>query len=261
MLIKKSFYCSLLIVTSCLSAGCASHYLDSAEYRYHQKVKQEILIYMDLETMFPDESLRALAKAAGKGQVKKIDQLVAQGVDVNARGHRNATALFWAMNSKRGFMHLLKLGADPNVVFDDGGTVLHWLTKRRQCDLLEMALHNGGDPNLKAGLFNSSLLFSTYGISTKRDEIRCLHELLGNGSDINTVDNSGNTVLIDVITFINYDIAEMFLELGVDPRIKDNVGKTAADYVNETQGRLTPEAEVRRLEFKRKLDKYLLKGK
>jgi hypothetical protein len=57
----------------------------SGQQRHNEQVKQTLVKFMPLETMLSDPQVRALAKAAGKGQLKKIDPLLAQGVDVNAR--------------------------------------------------------------------------------------------------------------------------------------------------------------------------------
>jgi len=113
---------------------------------------QKLAIFMPFDSMFENDSgLMALAKAAGKGQLKRIDRLVSEGQNVNARGTRNITALFWAMRRSniKGFEHLLQLGADPNVVFDDGSSVIHWAVLQQVSDqFLVLALKHGGNPNL-----------------------------------------------------------------------------------------------------------------
>ncbi|MBV1952262.1 MAG: hypothetical protein KUG64_08735, partial [Cycloclasticus sp.] len=121
-----------------------------------KKISKTHLIYMDLKVMFPDPKLRALAKAAGKGKISKINSLVSDGVNVNARGNRNATVLFWALKKANleGYTRLLEMGADPNVVFDDGGSVMHWAPRMEASSekdqFLIRALQHGGDPNLRA---------------------------------------------------------------------------------------------------------------
>jgi len=50
-----------------------------------------------------------------------------------------------------GFKALLKLGANPNVLFDDGGTVMHWAARMDSTEFLQAALEHGGDPNLRGG--------------------------------------------------------------------------------------------------------------
>ncbi len=127
-------FISLLLV--CLLMGCAStseeaklqRILQQAQEAADQQAKQELVAFMSLEIMFPDPQVRALAKAAGRGRIRKIDELFGRGVDVNARGTSGATPLFWAMKNAKGFRRLLELGADPNAVFEDGGVELGCVT-------------------------------------------------------------------------------------------------------------------------------------
>ncbi|MEM9101600.1 MAG: ankyrin repeat domain-containing protein [Pseudomonadota bacterium] len=192
---------------------------------------------MDLKTMFPDEQLRALAKAAGKGQLKKIDELVAQGVSVNARGRRNATALFWSMRNKEGFTHLLKLGADPNVVFGDGGSVMHWAARKKDCTLLETALKYGGNPNLRAGMFNASPTFETVVHASSSSLSECFYYLLRNGAEINLQDKYGFTVLLTSAAHAEYEMTLELLNLGADYTIQPNNNYSLMTQINKHDNR------------------------
>ena len=70
--------------------------MDSAEKKFNEEQSQKLVAFMSLETMFPDLRVRDLAKAAGDGKIKKIEQLVKEGVGGNARGAQGATPLFWS---------------------------------------------------------------------------------------------------------------------------------------------------------------------
>ncbi|WP_233081986.1 ankyrin repeat domain-containing protein, partial [Rheinheimera soli] len=102
--------------------------LDKSQRKHNENQRQTLLIMMDLDELYPDSHVRALAKAAGKGDILKVRQLVASGVNVNAQGRSKATPLYWAIrkNNLAGFEALLKFGATPNVRFDDSGTMMHW---------------------------------------------------------------------------------------------------------------------------------------
>ena len=65
--------------------------------------------------IFKDKKVRSLAIAAEEGSTNKIDQILAEGVDVNSVGDEGVTPLAWALlkMNKVGFEHLLKRGADP----------------------------------------------------------------------------------------------------------------------------------------------------
>jgi ankyrin repeat protein len=96
----KPFLQLTLVSCALISSGCHSgNPMESAEKRYQQNVKKKLLIAMDIDTMFSDDKLRQLAYAAGKGRISTIDKLLESGVDINAKGTRNATALFWSMRN------------------------------------------------------------------------------------------------------------------------------------------------------------------
>lgn len=218
MLNRLPIIAQLTLIT-CLalpSVGCQADQMVDAQQKYEQSLKQKLLIRMDLETMFRDEKLRDLAYAAGKGRVSSIDKLLKSGLDVNAKGTRNATALFWAMrkDNEKGFNHLLKAGANPNVKFGDGGTVMHWLARKQDCAMLKTALAHGGNPNLKASLFNAPVAFETLKPGKNKGVPECLKVLLANGADIELTDDKGYTMLLWVADLARFDIALYLLDKG-----------------------------------------------
>lgn len=99
--------------------------------------------------VFPDGHVAMLADAACKGKVSKIDQLVSEGVDVNARGEKNATVLFWALDCRnlKGVQALLKHGANPNARYDTGWTPVLFVGHHDDSRFLKALLDHGGDVN------------------------------------------------------------------------------------------------------------------
>lgn len=216
--------------------------MDESEKKANEKSSKELVGFMSLETMFPDPQVRALAKAAGKGKLKKIDALVKQEVDVNARGIRNATPLFWAMrsNSIKGFQKLLELGADPNVVFDDGGTVMHWAVRHEDEDFLKSALKYGGDPNLKAGLMGETPLFEAMGPDDKEKAML----ILDAGADINAKNNHNEPPIFKAATLGQFDLVLQMLNRGADYKIKNKNGKDLADIIAFSRRTMDPDNEL-----------------
>lgn len=225
----------ILLIASCFG-GCSASSLMADQFKsgvneYRKDLSTSVLIHMDIDTMFPDQNLRALARAAANGQIGEIDQLLAQGLDVNAKGTGNATVLFWALRNSDGFEYLLKRGADPNVVFDDGGSVMHWVARQADCTMLNTALLHGGDPNLRAGLFGGSPIFKTVTVG-KNDIIpNCLKLLVSIGADINLRDEQGKSVLLLSADLARFDIALYLLENGANPSLKDNKGRSIRDFL------------------------------
>lgn len=215
---------SFIGITGCSAGSGDNQKMESIQEKFNKRQSNEILAFMDLKTMFPNKDLRALAEAAGKGNISLVNNLVMQGVDVNARGHRNATALFWAMKSKKGFSELLELGADPNVVFDDGGTVLHWAAGMNDPTYIRLALEHGGDPNLAASVFQVSPIFETINFNTKDRIPDTLKVLIEYNADIEFKDETGDTVLLKAAAFDRFDICLYLLEKGADFKVKNDDG-------------------------------------
>ena len=212
--------------------------MDSAEKKFNERQSRELVAFMSLETMFPDPKARALAKAAGAGNIKKIEQLVNAGVSVNSKGTNDATPLFWAMSNFNGFKRLLELGADPNVVFGDGGSVMHWAVTAKDERILKAALEHGGNPNLKAGQSEGTPLFEALSMGTK-----VVDTLLDAGADINSKDKDEDTPVMIAAGSGRFEIVYQLLERGADYRIKNRNGRDLADRVASKRGLLKPESE------------------
>ena len=167
--------------------------MDEAEKRYDRKLRDWSISYMSLARMFPDEDMRALARAAGRGSVGRIDELVAAGADVNARGRSDGTALWWALRRRNleGFARLLEHGADPNLLVAgphyDTTTVMHKAAELENPAFLASALEHGGDPNVRAGGNNWTPLFVAH-------ELTALRMLLDNGADVEAKAGYGSTI-------------------------------------------------------------------
>lgn len=69
----------------------------------------------DAEELFPEPTLRTLADASCSGNKRQIESSIQSGVDPEARGKYNKTALLWALHcrSLRGVEALLENGAEP----------------------------------------------------------------------------------------------------------------------------------------------------
>lgn len=228
----------------------------TAERKYQQSVSQKVLIFMDIETLFVDQQLRQLAVAAGKGRISTVDKLIEQGVDVNSQGTGRATALFWSMRSEKGFNHLLAKGANPNVVFSDGGSVMHWLARRSECKMLKTALAHGGNPNLPASLFAGSPAFETITPGKNKGVPKCLELLLAEGADLEFTDDKDNTMLFMAADLARFDIALYLLDRGANPRVigaRNRNLRAVHDsfYDAFTKGSVT---EKNWLKFKQRLD-------
>ncbi len=100
---------------------------------------------------FTDKKVVALCNAAKKGDTKKIDKLLAEGVDINTVGKTGLNPLYWLLvmnkefKKKRiGFKYLLEKGADPMQVHEKSGlNVIHTTARYKNPDYLKMILKYG----------------------------------------------------------------------------------------------------------------------
>lgn len=213
-----------------------NHKLVSAEKSFNERQSRVLVMFMSLETMFPDLKLRALAKAAGEGNARLIEQLVEEGVDVNGRGTQGVTPLYWALRHYKGFRRLLDLGADPNVIYADGSSVMLGAVNLKDLRILECALVHGGNSNLTVGDSSGrTLIFDAIDAEMKTVDL-----LLKYGADINARDGLGYTPLLHAAALNDYEIVYRLLERGADFSLKDPHGYDVARHLSVKIGITRP---------------------
>ena len=172
--------------------------MEEGQKAHDRKLRDWSIDFMSLARMFPGEDLRALARAAGRGRVGRIDELVAAGVDVNARGRSDGTALWWALRRRSldGFTRLLEHGADPNQPMAgphyETTTVMHAAAQERNPAFLAAALKHGGDPNVREGGTDWTPLFRA-NMLTRMGETTALRMLLDSGAHVDAESRYGAT--------------------------------------------------------------------
>ncbi len=139
-----------------------------------------------------------LAVAAEKGDISKVEQLLASGADINTRGKHRQTALQTAILYSHFKLAALLIdsGADVNATDQDGGTPL------------ATAVMSGHFPTVK--------------------------RLINAGADVNGADKEGATPLMWAANRDSVAIVKLLLENGADPnakdRVKDNPRRTPLKY-------------------------------
>ena len=194
---------------------------------------------MPIEALFPDPNVRALASAAGAGELHQVDELLARGVDVNARGALNATPLFWALRDLSGFRHLLEAGADPNVVFQDGGSVMHWAAGASAPEFLQEALGHGGDPNLVTGSSMKTPLFYALRSGPRNVEL-----LLDAGANIDHTNANGDSAVMVAAALGRFDLTYLLLSRGASYELRNRSGASLADRIAVKRNVMDPNHEL-----------------
>ena len=217
-----------------------------SQIAWSRRRSQEFVSWMSLETMFADPSARALAEAAGKGRIARLDELVAQGVDVNSRGKKGAIPLFWALRDIRGFERLLELGADPNALFGRGddpkmsdSSVMNWVVQHQDIRFLRKALEHGGDPNLAEVPSGRTPLFDIRKDLGFKHYMAAVRMLVDAGADIDAREGlvpgrvyaNGRSHLVSASYVDGNDIALEMLRLGANHRARDANGHGLVDTI------------------------------
>ncbi|AUD61205.1 hypothetical protein AYJ58_17745 [Shewanella sp. Pdp11] len=206
------------VMFACLLSACASdplfRALEDAEKAHNKKQRETSLVLMDLDEIFPDPQVRALAKAAGKGDIKKIRELVANGVDVNAQGRSTGTPLFWAIYKGN---------------LEGSSTVMHWATRNKDSRFLQLALAYGGDPNLKGGMFDAPPIEETVELGGKTIP-RNYYLLIEAGTDLNIKINTDATLLTEAAGRRRYDVVLDLLNRGAEFQMVNGIGRVGLYY-------------------------------
>jgi ankyrin repeat protein len=163
---------------------------------------------------FVDEKVVALVEAAVAGEVDKVAQLAASGVDVNAVGNNGATPLLWALNARNhsGVEALLRAGADPNLLTEKvGDSPMYFVSMGNDPELLRLLLAHGGNPNHPGrGQIEERPLSQ----ATANGRIDNMKLLLEAGADINAHDKFDESAATGALALAKFEAIAFLLEHG-----------------------------------------------
>lgn len=209
---------------------------------------------------FADAKVAELARAAKIGNVERIDTLLAQGADINAKGKDGVSVLIYSMSGthQKGFRRLLERGADPNLQMDTGSSAMSFAAGREEFESLRLLLAHGGNPNLrsrrappdhtdgtpkdahgeKPGNLGPLMALDEFNltptplydaISGRNPENARI--LLKAGADPNSRNSSGGTPVMSAASSRSYEVMYVLLEGGADFRAADKWGNSVAYYI------------------------------
>lgn len=200
----------------------------------------------------------ALHGAALEGNKTKVEELVAKGADVNAKGADGTTPLHKAAGNgqKDVVMQLLAMGADIKSEDGKGRIPLHFAaggTKADCKDIVELLLTGAVDINVRdkyAGW--TPLHWAALGGQQSITEL-----LLAKGADVNAKGKDGETPLQRAASDGNRDVVELLLAKGADANTVDRYGNTPYRRAYEFMDRwkYDPSMEIRR-QYRSTFEKY-----
>ncbi|WP_354623038.1 ankyrin repeat domain-containing protein [Psychromonas sp. MME2] len=213
-LVKLSMARGFLLLSLLLISGCKDMEIKGKTY----------------QQSYTDQQVVALIKAACSGNIKKLEQLVSAGADVNAMGEHGSTPLIWVMLAKnyQGVEALLKLGANPNQRFDQGYTPMWFAAGGDDIKLLKLLLQYGGDVDIWAE-GKSPLVLAALQDRTAHYEL-----LIEYGADINSADIVGNTLATWYEALAYYEKLLGLLESGYHYDLDYLARRVANSQVSET---------------------------
>jgi ankyrin repeat protein len=176
----------------------------------------------------------ALATAAASDNVPQIQKLAGMGTNINARGRSDLTPLMLAAinHNKQAYECLLKLGADPNIQFQEtGSSAVLVAAAIADSSFLEQALVHGGKPNQVNPLTGLTPIWRSI------EEILPTNVklLAAAGADVNFPDGRGVTPLMFAAGSNRYDIDLILLDAGADPRQKNKWGNSLLWYIHHNR--------------------------
>ena len=172
--------------------------------------------------------IASLYAAVFSGCRKKIIQaLIHKGADVNAASKDKVTAIMKACEKRRlnAIRVLLKAGSDANSVDKRGQTCLMsavygYCTK----EVLQALIDHGADVN--ANTYKDSNCLTALMLACAKRNVDAIHVLLKAGSNVNIVDNVGQTCLMRAVhTHCCKEVLQAIIDHGADvnARSKHNI--------------------------------------
>lgn len=188
------------------------------------------LAYQGDAKSYKEESLRYAAQTK---DIKQIDKLVAQHIDVNARDEYGWTPLMHAVaynpynnrdQALASIKSLIEAGADVNAKNKSGMGVLRYAVSHRDREILRTILNAGADVNITNDVYSGeTILMSVAGMGLTE----AVEELLAAGANVNARNKTGQTALMWAAANGHADIVQLLIAEGADTTAVDQNGQTA----------------------------------
>jgi len=203
---------------------------------------------MNPKQVFPQDPLaQQLAAAAQRGDIARLQKLVAEGGNVKAKGLKDLTLPHFALYAPNpdALVWLIQQGADPVSRLPNNATVPHYAVAKEEARRKPTAawiaplLKLGVSPDLAGTEGDYTLLV----LATIHGNRPAIHALKAAGANMSLMRSPlDGTAIHWALTGSDLDLAAELADLGVDPRIRKRSGDLmlngAEDYCRSLSGRL-----------------------
>jgi ankyrin repeat protein len=175
----------------------------------------------------------------GSGDVANFRGLLEAGADPNTAMPDTGKTPLMITEHAEILELLLEFGADPGLTDNRGATALHYAVGAGDAlRMIPRLIEKGAKVNAIAQGWSQQTPFMMASrlYFQGSDPIRCakvMQLLAEHGADIDTVDESGRTVLINAVVNDKPDLVRLMIELGSDLDIKAKDGLSALDWAQE----------------------------
>jgi ankyrin repeat protein len=182
---------------------------------------------------------KKLFLSVGNADIDYFRELLEAGANPNAAMPGSGKTLLMATERAEMLKLLLDYGADPGLADNRGATALHYAVGAGDAlRMIPQLIEKGAKINAIAQGWSRQTPFmvASKQYSQGKDPIQCakvMRLLAESGAEIDTVDESGYTVLINAVVNDKPDLVRLMIELGADVKIKAQDGLTALDWAQE----------------------------
>lgn len=205
---RNGIYISLLVLVALVISRCSS---------------------ASLLTGMEQAPLRELIKS---GNVEALESRLTSGANPDEFSEGEPLIIWaWKNDNMTALRMLIQFGADPNLTNESGRTLLMFVARRCDVDLLEFLIQNGADVNARTPEWDSPLTFSLTGLHQAQ---RCqdgamyptVELLLKKGANPNRRNSIGITPLTLAVLYRRLDIAKLLVEYGGNTRKPSITGQS-----------------------------------